>query len=238
MDYLDLLRKGSSYPFRVMGRGRNYLKGVREDFAEASINNYNPFTGKPLVRPITRAELLEKGFDSLQGRKPVTSVQNWMVDFHGRSAAGHLLHTPSAVKTAYKQAFGTKLGLGLVGAFAIGQGGNVVGNVARTAYDTGAFTVGGQVGAAIGGSILPVIGAPIGYLVGGLTATMLPDIGMGISGSVARYGVQQRGRIRNSPTYIDTQQAATMRQRSMNIMRDNLMLHRRVMGQEAKYYHS
>lgn len=227
VDGVGMAVRGTRGAWKMAGDVRrnaySSLSNLRNEFAEASTNNINPFTGNPLNR---------------EGGSMGEKFANWFVDFHGRTGRQHLLHTPKAIGTAYKSAFGNKIGLGIVGATALMQDGNFFGNVGRTAVDTGAFTLGGQIGAAVGGAVLPVVGAPLGYLVGGVIGSMTPDAIGGSMTSVAKYGIRQRGALRNGPFYMDTEQAYTMRQRSSNIMRDNLMLHRRIMGQEAKYYHS
>lgn len=127
-------------------------------------------------------------------------------------------------------------GFPLTAAFALSQEGNPLGNLVEATAYAGAWTTGANIGAAIGSSILPIGGTVAGYVLGGLSASIGLAAGVETTKTVARIGVASRN-MRYGPSYVDTEAAYTMRQRSINIMRESAQNSRMILGNEARYAH-
>jgi hypothetical protein len=107
--------------------------------------------------------------------------------------------------------------------------------------------MGANVGAAFGaaiGSFLPgpgnIIGAGIGYLVGGLTGMIAPSLAMdALTTTLPNYGfrISRRGFGNIGHPYVDTRINQTMRQASLSAISQSSMNARNALGGEAALLH-
>jgi len=114
------------------------------------------------------------------------------------------------------------------------HGGLAKGVVGAMANEAG-FTVGGALGAAALSALLPGVGFVVGGLVGAGVAESLADIPWKMAEFGAEHG---RMAVHKKSTFIDSDAAATMRQRAMQSIRRNQLNARSSMGSEALAYHS
>jgi len=175
--------------------------------------------------------------------------------FFGRGAAGHLFRGASNTVKNTGSAFamgalGGGYGALLGGIFlhggAMGMSGNNVASpydgFVRGAVHTAAgflgFDLGMSAGAAVGatlGSVLGPAGTVIGAAVGGLAGAMGLE-----AASDAPWKIAEMGYAATKPfasPFLDSQRAATMRQRSMNMINQSAMNARSALSMEAAGYH-
>lgn len=120
--------------------------------------------------------------------------------------------------------------------FALTEEGNSIANLLEAGAMATSWTVGAAAGAALGTAVMPVVGPAVGWLAGGLAANVGLSVIQETTKNIARMGVASR-KMRYGPVYVDTEAAYSMRQRSINIMRETAMNTRFAMGNEAKYTH-
>lgn len=175
------------------------------------------------------------------------SVKGTVPGFFARTAGEHLGMGVARMGQMFRPMnLGVALGVAGYFAFADTEDGDILkahNGVARKfitnlAMEPG-FLAGGAIGAAIGQAAIPipVIGGAVGYLAGGMAGSIgtmqLADIPF----KMADKGREMRLKRTLSGTFTDSEQAYTMRQRSMNMIRDSMLNARSSMGSEAISFH-
>ena len=258
---MEALKRSIKAPFQLAKWGYNANKSMRSEFKanralvdnnlqQAHIDSGLNAKDSSLL---TEAQKKERALIRKYGREEIKYTDAGKDAYHlgarkfGARTAGE--HMRMGVKSYLKNGLLSPIGIGINTGLAFLMSGDDITDpktgagamMARNLATEAGFFGGGTIGAAIGALLVPgsSIAAGVGYLIGGFKGASLMDAAVDkiyeISEIGHKYGASRAYR---KSTFIDSDHAATMRQRAMQSIYKSQMSARSAFGGEALIYHA